>query len=94
MSSNSAQPTLWSLAAGEQREVVGFDDALSEAYRIRLMEFGFHPGERVACLLIPGFGAPRVYRVSNTVFSLDAEIAERVFVSDLTSDSVVEVGAA
>lgn len=82
MPSNSAQRTLWSLAAGEQRNVVGFDEALSEAYRIRLMEFGFHPGEHVACLLAPGFGAPRVYRVSNTVFSLDIEIAERVLVAD------------
>jgi Fe2+ transport system protein FeoA len=51
------------------------------------MEFGFHQGEAVTCLLRPGFGAPRVYRVSNTVFSLDVEIARFVFVeqSELSS---------
>ena len=71
---------LWSLAAGDCCDVIGFDDDLPEPYRIRLMEFGFHPGEVVECLLTPGLGAPRVYRVSNTVFSLDAEIARRVHI--------------
>jgi len=74
--------SLWSLNPGEQCDVVGFDSGLPDAYRIRLMEFGFHPGETVSCLLSPGLGAPRVYRVSNTVFSLDREIADRVFVAD------------
>ena len=44
------------------------------------MEFGFQPGSQVECLLTPGFGAPRVYAVSNSVFSLDQEIAQAVFV--------------
>jgi Fe2+ transport system protein FeoA len=49
------------------------------------MEFGFQPGARVQCLLNPGFGAPRVYSISNSVFSLDKEIAAAVFV--LVSDT-------
>lgn len=73
---------LWSLAAGEECSVIGFDDALAEPYRVRLMEFGFHPGETVSCLLTPGMGAPRVYRVSNTVFSLDGDIARHVLVRE------------
>lgn len=71
---------LWSLMPGDEVHVIGFDSALSEPYRVRLMEFGFHPGETVSCLIAPGFGAPKVYRVSNTVFSLDDDIASRVFV--------------
>jgi ferrous iron transport protein A len=51
------------------------------------MEFGFHQGEAVTCLLRPGFGAPRVYRVSNTVFSLDVEIARLVLVQQSTVGS-------
>ncbi|MEK9807469.1 MAG: FeoA family protein [Halieaceae bacterium] len=80
---NSArQPkTLWALSKGETCAVSGYDDALPEPYRVRLMEFGFHQGEAVTCLLTPGFGAPRVYRVSNTVFSLDSEIAQYVLVA-------------
>ena len=70
--------TLWSLKAGDRCEILGYDDALAEKYRIRLMEFGFHPGESVACLQSPAFGAPKVYRVSNTIFSLDDEVASHV----------------
>jgi Fe2+ transport system protein FeoA len=42
------------------------------------MEFGFHPGETVVCLQSPALGAPKVYRVSNTVYSLDDEVASHV----------------
>ena len=70
--------SLWSLKAGDQGEILGYDDALAYKYRIRLMEFGFHPGESVACLQSPAFGAPKVYRVSNTIFSLDDEVASHV----------------
>ena len=70
--------SLWSLRAGDRCRIVGYDDALAEAYRIRLMEFGFHPGETVVCLQSPALGAPKVYRVSNTVYSLDDEVASHV----------------
>ena len=67
--------TLWSLKAGERCEILAYDDALASKYRVRLMEFGFHPGEAVTCLQAPALGAPLVYRVSNTIFSLDDEVA-------------------
>jgi len=70
--------TLWNLRAGEVCEIVGYDDALAEPYRVRLMEFGFHAGEAVTCLHAPAFGAPKVYRVSDTVYSLDDEVAAHV----------------
>jgi Fe2+ transport system protein FeoA len=50
------------------------------------MEFGFHPGESVSCLHSLAFGAPKVYRVSNTVYSLDDEVATHVLVR-ITSSS-------
>ncbi|NND67758.1 MAG: ferrous iron transport protein A [Halioglobus sp.] len=70
--------TLWSLKAGDQCEIIEYDDAIAPPYKVRLMEFGFHPGERVICLQSPAFGAPKVYRVSNTIFSLDDEVADHV----------------
>ncbi len=73
-------PSLWSLRAGDRCVIVAYDDALAEQYRIRLMEFGFHPGEMVTCLQSPRFGAPKVYQVSNTIFSLDDEVAVHVAV--------------
>ena len=71
-------PTLWSLKTGERCEILCFDDALADKYRIRLMEFGFHPGESVSCVQSLAFGAPKVYRVSNTIYSLDDEVASHV----------------
>ena len=44
------------------------------------MELGFHPGETVACLQSPAFGAPKVFRVANTIFSLDDEVASHITV--------------
>jgi Fe2+ transport system protein FeoA len=73
-------PNLWSLRSGDSCEILGYDDALDEKYRVRLMEFGFHPGESVSCLQALAFGAPKVYRVSNTVYSLDDEVATHVLV--------------
>jgi len=72
--------SLWTMKAGEVCEILEYDGALAEPYRVRLMEFGFHPGETVTCLQAPSFGAPKVYRVSNTVFSLDDEVACHVWV--------------
>ena len=70
--------TLWSLKSGDSCQIIDYDDALAEPYKVRLMEFGFHPGETVTCLQSPSFGAPKVYQVSNTVFSLDDEVAAHV----------------
>lgn len=89
MSTDDSFINLWNVAAGQQCEVVGFEDALPEAYRVRLMEFGFHPGEQVTCLMMPGMGAPRVYRVSNTVYSLDRDIAEQVQVRPMLAGGAI-----
>jgi Fe2+ transport system protein FeoA len=72
--------SLWALRAGDQGRITGFDSALAESYRVRLMELGFHPGETVSCLQAPAFGAPKVFRVANTVFSLDDEVAGHISV--------------
>jgi Fe2+ transport system protein FeoA len=72
--------TLCSMKSGERCENLGYEDALADKYRIRLMEFGFHPGESVMCVQSLAFGAPKVYRVSNTIFSLDDEVASHVHV--------------
>lgn len=81
---------LWDLRSGETAWVTGFDAALSASYQGRMMEFGFQPGTRVQCQITPGFGAPRVYAISNSVFSLDREIARSVYVSRVEP---AEVGA-
>ena len=79
----NSSTSLWSLRAGERCRIEGYDDGLAENYRIRMLELGFHPGEIVSCLQAPALGAPKVYRVSNTMFSLDDEVAAHIAVSPL-----------
>jgi len=55
---------------------------LEESYRVRLMELGFHPGELVICVQVPRLGAPKLYRVHNTIYSLDDQIASLVEIRD------------
>jgi len=42
------------------------------------MDIGFRAGQRVTCLMTPGFGAPRVYAVGGATYSLDRATAERI----------------
>ena len=72
--------TLWYLPLNMPAGLIGFTDTLSDRYRGRLHEFGFHSGEEISCQQQPGFGAPRVFRVSNATYCLDQELAEQVLV--------------
>ena len=72
--------TLWDLPPHAAAELIGFAESLGERYRGRLQEFGFHSGEEIRCQQQPGFGAPRVFRVSNATYCLDRELAEQVLV--------------
>ena len=76
--------SLWKLKTGDCCRIIRFDDALADSYRIRLMELGFHPGEVVSCVRAPALGAPKVYRVSNTLYSLDDEVALHIHVEVLS----------
>ena len=72
--------TLSDLPLNAPAELVGFTDTLSARYRGRLQAFGFHSGEEISCQQQPGFGAPRVFRVSNATYCLDQELAQQVLV--------------
>lgn len=75
---NTTSCSLWSLGAGQRCRIESYDTTLADNYRVRMMELGFHPGEVVTCLQAPALRAPKVYRVSNTMFSLDDEVASHI----------------
>ena len=70
--------TLWDLLPGHEVQVQGFSEQLNDSYRRRLKELGFHEGEAVTCVQAPRLGAPRLYRVHNTIYSLDDNIAKLI----------------
>lgn len=71
--------TLWDLGEGDSAVLVGFAPDLAPSWLQRLEELGFQPGEAIVCVTTPRFGAPRTFRVNNTFFSVDDEIAQRMF---------------
>jgi Fe2+ transport system protein FeoA len=77
-SSLPLKQSLWDLPQGQKCRVQGFREDMDENYGLRLRELGFHPGETVTCVMASSFGAPRLYRVHNTVYSLDDRIARLI----------------
>lgn len=78
----SASTSLWCLAVGESREIVSIEGAKADSAALRLVDIGFRKGQRVTCLMRPGFGAPRVYAVGGATYSLDQQTAICVIVSE------------
>ena len=75
--------SLWQVKKGQSCEIAGLGDSLPGAYRTRLVELGFVPGARVSCLVAPFLGAPRLYRVRNTVYSLERQVAQCIQVCEV-----------
>lgn len=77
--STSTNPTsLWALSAGDSAVIHGISSDEIDVTTQRLMDIGFREGQRVTCLLTPGFGAPRVFAVGGATYSLDRLTAERI----------------
>ena len=74
--------TLWTLRQGQSGVVSHLAGELSGALATRLTDLGFRTGQRVHCIHQPGFGAPRVYRVNGSTYSLDNQLAEQVVLID------------
>lgn len=70
---------LWSLKENQEALVGDFCSSLLQVHRVRFIELGFREGESVKCIKTPPFGAPRVFEVSNAVFSISKEDASRIF---------------
>lgn len=73
--------TLWDLKKGQSCELVDFNKALDSRYQERILELGFRPKTTIRCLKTPSFGAPKVYQISNSVFSLEDTIASFINVT-------------
>lgn len=76
MSTSTNATSIWTLSAGESAVIAGVYHADSATQR--LIDIGFREGQRVTCLLTPGFGAPHVFIVGGATYSLDRATAERV----------------
>lgn len=75
---HSSDPSLWQMAKGERSIILGYDSRLSESFKNRLTELGFRAGAVILCTMTPRFGAPKLYKVANSVYSLERQVAELI----------------
>ena len=80
---NQKSLSLWQLQRGDAVLISRFSEALAENYRRRLQELGFRPGATVICTAAPSLGAPKLFRVDNTVYSLDKLVAREIYAESL-----------
>ena len=70
--------TLMQMISNEEAQISGFSKQLSADYLTRLRELGFREGEFVKCLKTPPLGAPRVFQICGSVYSMDTDIAREI----------------
>ncbi len=78
MSSSKKNRSLLDLKVNEEGQISSFSSHLSHDYTMRLRELGFREGEFVKCLKTPPMGAPRIFEICGTVFSMETEIAQGI----------------
>lgn len=70
--------TLWDLQEMQRANIKAFDIALGDKQKKRLEDLGFRIGEGVTCTKRIPFQGPRLYRSSDSIFSLTQEIAQHI----------------
>ena len=78
MSSPQKTRSLKDLKVNEEGQIYSFSSRLSHDYTIRLRELGFREGEFVKCLKTPPMGAPRIFEICGSVFSIETDIAQGI----------------
>ena len=70
--------TLWNLQENSQAIVGSLSARIPLTYQKRLIELGFHENEKVMCVKRTPAGNPRLFRVGDSVYSLEKEIADAI----------------
>ena len=78
MNSPKKLRSLLDLKVDEEGQIDSFSAHLSHDYTIRLRELGFREGEFVKCLRSPPLGAPRIFLICGSVFSMETKIAQGI----------------
>ncbi len=90
MSSSKKTRSLLDLKVNEEGQIFSFSSNLSHDYAIRLRELGFREGEFVKCLKTPPMGAPRIFEICGSVYSMETEIAQGIKLLDSETEKKTE----
>ena len=73
--------SLWELREKETGSVHSINTELSPETILRLREIGLDKGGSVTCLKQTPFGGPKLFQISDSVFSLERPVAESILIN-------------
>ena len=74
---------MWQLSIHQKAKITSFAEDLSSQDKIRLEDLGFKINEQISCLRRIPLGGPVLFQTQLTVFALEKELAQKVFVESL-----------
>ncbi|MBY0385719.1 ferrous iron transport protein A [bacterium] len=74
---------MWQLPINQKAKIKDFAEDLSSQEKTRLEDLGFRLDEQVLCLRRMPFGGPTVFQTQFTVYALEKDLAQKVFVESL-----------
>jgi len=72
--------TVWNMNIGNTAIIESIDNC-SDPFTRRLSELGLFRGAKLTCLKALPFHGPKVYKLSDSIFSLDRELASKIKIS-------------
>ncbi len=74
--------SLWELEEKQSGSIHSVKDDLSPQTIMRLREIGLNKDDNVTCLKKLPFGGPKLFQVSDSVFSLEEDIAKSIMLNE------------
>lgn len=74
---------MWQLPMNQKAKIKSFADDLTFQEKTRLEDLGFRAEEQVTCLRRLPLGGPAIFQTQFTVYALEKDLAEKIFVESL-----------
>ena len=75
--------TLWDLSKNTHATIISFFSELDNTIATRLLEMGFESNQTVFCIRRSPLSGPIVIQLGDSVFSLEQEIAQHIFIQEI-----------
>lgn len=73
--------TIWDLPTTQSATISSLAAGIQPQLNQRLAEMGFNPGQFLKCIRRAPFKGPLVIQIQDSVYSIDKQIAELIYVS-------------
>lgn len=74
---------LWNLTKTRSAKIISLCTTAQPGECLRLNELGLFAGQKITCLKVAPFKGPRLYQVSDSIFSLAQEVADKIIVEEI-----------